>query len=322
VTIVEEKQVAEYKVTVLTATNAKDLVTWLSKNGYNYAKTDADKVNYYIQKGGFYFVALKVDASHVTPSPRPMMKDASAAVTSNSATKIAMPIDWYWGQLSPIQIAFTTDKPQLPMRTLKSAMPEMTFDLYMLSSKALFIPGVDTVWSNMVDATFLKQVPSLQGYNPKAKWLVRQEVKFNPSQSDEDVYLSQVTVPTFTAVQAGKQVRFNPSDLNAKTGIMPGVRGQVIFTNGSGKAFTFTRSLTVGSVGTDVQMLQKLLNEEGFLIAESGPGSKGNESTYFGVKTKDALVRYQTFYRDQILKPAGLTAGTGYFGPATIKFVN
>jgi hypothetical protein len=328
VTVVEQKQVAEYDVTVLKATSASALVKWLKKNGYNYAKTDASKVEYYVKKGGFYFVALKVNADHfVDPYPRPMFKgaeiDAAAdsAVSSPDSKMAIMPPDWFWGELSPIQIAFKTDKPQLPMRTLKSDMPEMVFDLYTMSDKAVFIPGVDTIWSNLVDNEFLKKVPSLQNYNPKGKWLLRQEVKFNPSKSDADVYLTHATTDDFTTVKAGKQARFNPSLLDPKTGIIAGVRGQVVGTDGTGKAFTFTRSLTVGSVGEDVRHLQRILNAEGFTVAKTGAGSPGNESTYFGAAVKQALIKYQNFYRSDVLTPVGLSVGTGYFGPTTMKFI-
>lgn len=321
-TVVEEKQVAEYKVTVLKATSASQLVKWLKKNGYNYDKDDTAKIDYYVKQGGFYFVALKVDATHFTdPIMRPMAKGDDSTASSEDA-KIAIAPNWYWGELSPIQMTFKTDKPQLPMRTLKSDMPEMVFDLYTMSDKAVYIPGVDTVYSNLVDNEFLKKVPALGAYNPKGKWLLRQEVKFIPSKSDADVYLTQATTDDFATVSAGKQVRFNTKALDSKTGILPGLRGQVVNTDGSGNAYTFNRSLTVGSVGEDVKELQKILNAEGFTIATTGSGSAGNESTYFGEKTKLALIKYQNFYRSDVLTPYGLSSGTGYFGPATMKFMN
>jgi hypothetical protein len=204
------------------------------------------------------------------------------------------------------------------MRTLKSDNPEMTFDLYTMSEQAVFIPGVDTIWSNRIDNEFLKKVPSLAKYNPKAKWLLRQEVKFVPSKSNQDVYLTQATTDDFTTVTAGTQARFNPKALDSNTGIIPGLRGQVVTTDGSGTAYTFTRELTVGSVGEDVRQLQKILNAEGFIITKTGPGSVGNESTYFGPATRAALMKYQTFYRKDI----GIKTATGYFGPATMKFMN
>ena len=309
VEVVEEKNVAEYRVSVLKATSATELTKWLKKNGYSYDKTDTEKVEYYVKQGGYYFIALKVNAPNQSdPIMRPMSEDA----------KIAIEPGWWWGELSPIEISFATDKPQLPMRTLKSDNPEMVFDLYTMSEQAVYVPGVDTIWSNRVDNEFLKKVPTLAKYSPKAKWLLRQEVKFVPSKSNADVYLTQAATDDFTTVTAGSQARFNPKALDANTGIIAGLRGQVVTTDGSGNAYAFTRNLTIGSVGEDVRQLQKILNAEGFVIAKTGPGSVGNESTYFGPATKAALMKYQNFYKKDI----GIQAGTGYFGPASIKFMN
>ena len=330
VEVVEEKQVAEYTVTVLRATSASALTTWLKRNNYNYTKSDSATMKYYIDQGNFYFVALKVDATDFEVPIYRIMEDKDASVSSDGATSASsagtddakmaiMPPNWWWGELSPIKISFPTNEPQLPMRTLKSLEEgEMTFDLYTLGSKAIYIPGVDTVWSNLVDSAFMKSVPSLSTFNAKARWLVRQEVKFIPNNIKEDVELTLAETEDFTTVSAGTQVRFNPAQFGDKTGIVVGTRGQVVNTDGSGNAYTFTRNLTIGSTGEDVRELQKILNAEGFTIAKTGPGSPGNESTYFGLLTKQALIKYQNFYRSEL----GITAGTGYFGPATMKFVN
>ena len=40
---------------------------------------------------------------------------------------------------------------------------------------------------------------------------------------------------------------------------------------------------------------------------------------YFGIKTKQALSKFQEKYKDDILTPNNLTTGTGYFGASTIK---
>ncbi|MDE1975232.1 MAG: peptidoglycan-binding protein [Patescibacteria group bacterium] len=85
---------------------------------------------------------------------------------------------------------------------------------------------------------------------------------------------------------------------------------------------TFTRSLTLGSTGSDVQALQVFLNNHGFLVSSTGAGSPGHETTYFGPATSAAVARFQNAYASQILTPVGLTKGTGYFGPSTIKAVN
>lgn len=73
--------------------------------------------------------------------------------------------------------------------------------------------------------------------------------------------------------------------------------------------YTFTRNLSLGMTGEDVKTLQKFLNANGFIIASTGPGSIGNETTMFGSLTKKALTRYQIAKN---IKPA-----IGYFGSVT-----
>jgi len=77
--------------------------------------------------------------------------------------------------------------------------------------------------------------------------------------------------------------------------------------------FTFTRNLEVGSVGSDVQELQTFLNTNGFVIAATGAGSPGNETTTFGSLTQAALARFQ--------QANGIAPASGYFGPITRAFI-
>jgi hypothetical protein len=74
-------------------------------------------------------------------------------------------------------------------------------------------------------------------------------------------------------------------------------------------ASSFTRNLTVGSVGADVQALQQFLNGHGFTVSSSGNGSPGHETTYFGPATQAALARFQ--------KAEGISPAAGYFGAIT-----
>ena len=55
----------------------------------------------------------------------------------------------------------------------------------------------------------------------------------------------------------------------------------------------FTRTLSLGSTGEDVKLLQKTLNSLGFIITSSGVGSQGNETTYFGGLTMKAVGKFQ-----------------------------
>ena len=72
---------------------------------------------------------------------------------------------------------------------------------------------------------------------------------------------------------------------------------------------SLTRNLYRGTRGEDVRLLQKLLNRNGFAVAASGPGSIGNETTYFGPATLAAVIRFQS--------ARGISPTIGYVGPLT-----
>ncbi len=76
---------------------------------------------------------------------------------------------------------------------------------------------------------------------------------------------------------------------------------------------SFSRDLSSGSSGSEVRSLQQYLNLKRYIVAQTGPGSPGNETAFFGQLTKSALIRFQ--------KDHGIPS-TGYFGPITRKYVD
>ena len=93
-----------------------------------------------------------------------------------------------------------------------------------------------------------------------------------------------------------------------------------VFTPYFAHAYQFTKDLKNGDFNDDVKILQKFLNQDSrTTVALSGSGSIGNETNYFGNMTKQAVVRFQEIYKDEILTPSGLSSGTGFVGPATRK---
>ena len=79
--------------------------------------------------------------------------------------------------------------------------------------------------------------------------------------------------------------------------------------------YEFTRNLYLGSRGTDVMMLQRVLNADvDTRVALSGAGSPGMETSYFGELTRQAVAKFQVKH--------GITPAQGYFYPLTRAEMN
>jgi hypothetical protein len=91
----------------------------------------------------------------------------------------------------------------------------------------------------------------------------------------------------------------------------------------AGSGFTFTRTLSLGMSNADVKQLQIVLNSSADTqVSATGIGSAGNESSYFGAKTKAAVIKFQEKYMAEILTPVGLSKGTGTVGASTRAQLN
>lgn len=84
----------------------------------------------------------------------------------------------------------------------------------------------------------------------------------------------------------------------------------------------FDINLRRGNIHNDVLLLQQYLNNHGFPLAQSGPGSPGNETNYFWPRTQRALRAFQEYYGVQILSPLNLLFGTGNFFSFTRNYIN
>ena len=97
--------------------------------------------------------------------------------------------------------------------------------------------------------------------------------------------------------------------------------GPVIFSH----AFNgnFQNNLKLGDSSGDVLVLQQILNSNPITaVALSGIGSAGQETTFFGSLTKNAVIKFQNLYSSTILASTGLSQGTGFVGQATRAELN
>jgi peptidoglycan hydrolase-like protein with peptidoglycan-binding domain len=66
--------------------------------------------------------------------------------------------------------------------------------------------------------------------------------------------------------------------------------------------------------GDDVKLLQNMLAADGVFTEQA--------SGFFGKLTEAAVIRFQEKYAAELLRPVGLSKGTGIVGPGTRKKIN
>lgn len=109
----------------------------------------------------------------------------------------------------------------------------------------------------------------------------------------------------------------NPPKLAIPTPAKPAVPVAVIVpsvANLKPPAVALKKTINPGASSSDIQLLQKFLNANGYVIAKSGAGSLGKETTLFGSGSKAALIKFQTDFK--------LLSEKGYVGPKTRAFIN
>lgn len=119
-----------------------------------------------------------------------------------------------------------------------------------------------------------------------------------------------------TIISTGTSGRYLANNANTNNTNIPGAN------NSTKNSYVFLKNLSQGQVDVDVLNLQKYLNSQKVFVSLSGAGSVGSETSYFGPATKSALINFQNIHSGEILAPAGLSYGTGYFGPSTRAFIN
>lgn len=82
--------------------------------------------------------------------------------------------------------------------------------------------------------------------------------------------------------------------------------------------FCFNKNLSLNASDLDVKYLQIFLNNYGFLLAQNGAGSSGEETINFVERTKNSLERFQ----EANLDPLDLKSEIGFFGNITRQKVN
>jgi hypothetical protein len=124
------------------------------------------------------------------------------------------------------------------------------------------------------------------------------------------VATSTVAIPSTTSAVSSSSLSASQSVPEAATSTLPSTD---LLSATSAGAVYLRQNRQLNDRGADIRSLQKVLNANGFVVAESGPGSAGNETSIFGIHTYRALIEFQSAH--------GLPA-TGFLGPLTRAIIN
>lgn len=178
ITVIEEKDVGDFKTVLLTADTAESLTEWLDDNNFAFKSEDQDNFEYYVEKGGYYFVAMKVNMDEVDVDDQGRVN----------------------GTLKPIEFVFESEYPMLPLRIMAHDADPMSFTLYTLGTFPYYVPGVDLLfldvidnpaWSSDTDEERLGAEFS-DRYEPLGKWLLRMNVLFDPREIETNLILERL----------------------------------------------------------------------------------------------------------------------------------
>ena len=129
VVVLERKDVGDFEAVVLTADSADALTEWLDGNGFEFKDEDRENFEYYVEKGGYYFVAMRINMDEADLDDDGMIS----------------------GKLRPIEFVFESEYPMLPLRIMAHDMDPMRFTLHTLGIFPYYIPGVDVLFIDVID---------------------------------------------------------------------------------------------------------------------------------------------------------------------------
>lgn len=126
---------------------------------------------------------------------------------------------------------------------------------------------------------------------------------------------SFVVTPVTASAATAEELQ---TQINSLLATIQALQSQLSSTTGGSSTttgYTFNTNLTMGSKGTDVMNLQKVLNMSADTrVSSTGAGSPGMETSTFGGLTRAAVIKFQLKY--------GITPAAGYVGAITRAKLN
>lgn len=237
VDVVKQEQIGDFDLAVLRANASEPLLDWLDEHNYTYGTRTEENIDYYIDQGGFYFTAMKINVDEASCLTQRQFERGTDPLFRQQ-----LPEDgtgdgrcWLRGGLSPIEFTFETDEPMLPLRIMAKPhddspmtnggdhdhedgthdehLPPGNFLLYTVADQPLTVPGAKVQFADQLDSVD----DPLQRYNVADRFLVRQRIKFDAHDVDDDLVFQEAE--PFYESKSSEAV-INPEQRDTANGMM------------------------------------------------------------------------------------------------------
>ena len=168
------------------------------------------------------------------------------------------------------------------------------------------------------DLLMSKDIRLALGYSTN-KEKIKEKILANKGQIVSSPFLPSIYHLGTSTPATSTQSSFNPDkakELLVGQGFKKLDEQGFLFKETKAQTMNFITTLSLGSRGKTVEYLQQCLAGLDDVYPDK------TVSGYFGAKTKEAVIKFQEKYSDEILKPAGLTKGNGRVGKSTRKKLN
>ncbi len=250
VDVVEVKDVGDFTATVLRANSTSALTGWLDDNGYAYTEANVEAFDYYVDKDGFHFIALKINMDEVSclqnKDQRDLMGLLRRADPPLNAKEGAILVDqgimdprsfqerfpdadldsvdtsscYIRGKLKPFAVDYTVDQPTLYTRIMGQNAKPMDITLYTAGDVPWYVPGTTVHYSQRVDHKDMNEAPAAEPFLNAGDWLTRSTMTIDFRNVTTDIRLR----PGTDALSIGRGDRprvVNEERVQAGTGVRP-----------------------------------------------------------------------------------------------------
>lgn len=133
VTVVESKEIEIYDVVILKATDASDLIEWLTDHEFMVPEDAYEIIREYVQTNNCYFVVNKIDLENRFKDVIEQLENGSTTVDASEYYEVLQSLQQ--GMATPLKYEFTPPTPYYPLTISSLNTGYGVIDVYVIAEK-------------------------------------------------------------------------------------------------------------------------------------------------------------------------------------------